>query len=235
MGKVGALILAAGRGTRMGTDTPKQFLEIGGKPLFIYSVEAYLPLVDRVLLVTGEADIPLCKKVLEEFGLKDRVGLVSGGSVRAESSYKGLCALLAEGDFEYVLIHDAARASVTRDIIERCIKTVRAQGTAVAAVPSTDTMKTAGPDGIVTGTPPRSTLFSIQTPQAFRTELLAGAFERLFSETAGDPELLASVTDDSMVVERYSDHPVKLFEGSYRNKKMTVPQDLDLFEKSLAK
>jgi len=233
MGKVGALILAAGRGTRMGTDTPKQFLEVGGKPLFLYSVETYLPLVDRVLLVTGEADIPLCEEILEEYGLKDRVGVVPGGSVRAESSCLGLLALLEEGEYDYVLIHDAARAAVTPEIIERCLDTVRTFGTAVASVPATDTMKIAGPDGLVISTPDRSTLFTIQTPQAFECGLLLSAFGKLFSEAEKDPSLLSRVTDDSMAVETWTDRPVKLFEGSYENRKITVPSDLELFEGAL--
>lgn len=218
--RTAALILAAGKGTRMHADTAKQFMEIGGKPLFLYSVERYLPLVDQVVLVTNEAGLAFAEKTLSDAGLSERVPVCLGGRERFDSSYRGLCFLTTLGDFSHVLIHDAARCLVTEEVIRRVLSDTEKYGASVASVPLRDTVKVADPDGFALSTPDRSTLHVIQTPQGFQLDLILSAYQRFYE--AGSP----FVTDDAMVVERFTDHKVRLTEGDERNIKVTTAEDI---------
>ena len=224
MGKTAALILAAGKSLRMQQAVPKQFMIVKGKPLFIYSVEAYLNEVDLTVVVTNEDAVGDTKQMLEEAGLNGLVPVISGGEERYDSSYQGILYVEKMGGFDTVMIHDAARAFITADVIAEARRMAESQGTAVAAVPLKDTVKVADEKGRVLDTPDRRTLYAVQTPQAFSLSLIKEAYRRFFEAREKDPSL--TVTDDASVVERFTDHEVMLTAGSYGNVKITTAEDL---------
>ena len=224
MGKTAALILAAGKSLRMQQAVPKQFMIVKGKPLFIYSVEAYLNEVDLTVVVTNEDAVEDTKQMLKDAGLDGVVPVISGGDERYDSSYRGILYVESLNGFDTVMIHDAARAFITSDVISEARRMAESQGTAVAAVPLKDTVKVADEKGKVLDTPDRRTLYTVQTPQAFSLSLIKEAYRRFFEEKKKDPSL--TVTDDASVVERYTDHEVMLTAGSYGNVKITTAEDL---------
>lgn len=224
MEKIGAVILAGGKGTRMKSDVHKQFLLWKDKPLFMYSVEKYLSHVQKVILVTGKEDMDLMNSYLEKYGISDQVTLVEGGKERFHSSMNGIRALKKSGDFQYVMIHDAARPFVSSEVILDSISEVKKHGAVISAVQSKDTIKRVDENGMVIETPDRASLFIVQTPQSFEMNLILDAYEKMEkSEKAG-----ISITDDAMVVETFTDHPVYLSKGDYQNVKVTTPEDLTL-------
>ena len=227
MTEFAALVLAGGRGSRMGLDTPKQFLEYRGKPLFLWSALEFLRAGMPVTLVFSPEDLERAKEEAARFGEEiaetgQRLDFTAGGKERFESSFLGLQHLKKQGGCRYVLIHDAARPFVTAEVIGRAKDCVKEFGTAVAAVPSVDTVKIADEAGIVRETPDRSRVFIIQTPQAFGFSELFSAYEAMFSA----PERTFTVTDDSSVMERVKNAEIRLFRGDYANIKITTPEDL---------
>jgi len=243
MSRIAALILAAGKGTRMNSHIPKQFLKMNGRAMFLYSVEQYLPLVDVCIVVTGEEEIEKTTALLMEAGYGDKVYVTAGGKERFNSSMLGLRKLRELGGAEYVMIQDAARPMVTEEIIRRNIEEMKRSDTAITAVPSKDTIKIADEAGNVLSTPDRRSLWVIQTPQGFSTELIEKAFENMMEEARMEAEasgvpvedtlLLKTITDDAMVVETFTDHPVKLVMGDYQNIKVTTPEDVKTAEEIL--
>lgn len=225
--RTAALILAAGKGTRMHSDTAKQFLTVGGKPLFMHSVERYLSCVDQVVLVTNEAGRAFAEQTLKDAGLSGRVPVILGGRERSDSSYAGLCYLEQRGDFTHVLIHDAARCLITEDVIRRVLQDTVTYGAAVASVPLRDTVKIADGTGFVSSTPDRALTYVIQTPQGFELPLILSAFRRFYE--AGAPK----VTDDAMIVERFTERRVRLSEGDESNIKATTEGDLPVIRRFL--
>lgn len=229
MRKAHALVLAAGKGRRMQTDTYKQFLTYRGEALFLQSVRVFLSCGIPVTVVTGEEDIPEVERLLREADLSARPqGLPSpdvtaGGAVRYLSSFEGLRHLQGLGGAEYVLIHDAARPFVTKEMIDQAVKDAEEFGSAVTAVLSKDTVKIADSQGFVADTPDRSRVYLIQTPQVFRFREILDAYEKMLSSD----EDLSSVTDDASVMERFGSARVHLSAGSYRNVKITTPEDLE--------
>lgn len=209
--RVGAVIVAAGSGTRMGR--PKQFLPLAGRPVCEWALKAFLdcPEVVKVALVTTPENI-------REHGARlasDRVAVVEGGATRMGSVHNGFWALPA--DLDAVAVHDGARPLVTPAVIRATVAEALRSGAAVAAVPAKDTLKRAGEGRVVLETPERSAFWQAQTPQTYRRAVLAEALERFSGE--------AGATDESQLVER-SGHPVTLVEASYENLKITTPEDL---------
>lgn len=227
--RTAALILAAGKGTRMHSETAKQFLVIGGKPLFMYSVERYLSCVDQVVLVTNAEGRAFAEQTLSDAGLSERVPVILGGKERYDSSYAGLCFLEQLGTFTHVLIHDAARCLITEDVIRRVLSDTAAYGAAVASVPLRDTVKISDGAGFALSTPDRAGIFVIQTPQGFELPLIISAFRKFYE--AGAP----AVTDDAMIVERYTDRKVRLTPGDENNIKVTTESDLPLIRRLMEK
>ncbi|MHB8577439.1 MAG: 2-C-methyl-D-erythritol 4-phosphate cytidylyltransferase [Dehalococcoidia bacterium] len=215
--QVGAVIVAAGRSSRMG-GVDKLFAPLGGRPLLTYALAVFeaCALIDRIVLVTAADRVESARAALEPFQLKKLEGICAGGERRQDSVRAGLEAL---GRVDTVVIHDAARPLVTAEIIERGLEVVRETGAAIAAVPAVDTFKEADSDGTVLRTIPRERLWAVQTPQVFDFELLL----RAHLQSPGD------VTDDAMLIEALG-HTVKLFLGSPRNLKVTGPDDLLLAE-----
>lgn len=214
----GAIILGGGSGQRMGAKCNKVLLPIAGKSMIVRSVEAFVPLVEQVVVVSREEDMPVMASELAQNGLD--VPMVSGGATRQESVWRGLQAL--SGQCDGVLVHDGARCLVTADVIQRCMASVEECGTGVAAVPVTDTIKTVSDANIALDTPNRTALRAVQTPQGFKTDLLRQAHEQ-----AQRDGFLG--TDDASLVERLG-VPVQLTEGSRRNIKLTTPEDLLMAE-----
>ncbi|MCC8152286.1 MAG: 2-C-methyl-D-erythritol 4-phosphate cytidylyltransferase [Lachnospiraceae bacterium] len=215
-----ALVLAAGKGTRMNSETPKQFLELAGRPLICYALQTFQEsFVDEIILVTGPEQVSYCRtEIVEKYGFYGVKQIVSGGAERYDSVYRGLC---AAQDCDYVYIHDGARPFLDAGMLDRARCCVEECGACAAGMPVKDTMKVTDENNYVRYTPDRSHMWQIQTPQAFSFPVIRQAYERLFEE--GD---LRGVTDDAMVAERYSSVKVRLFEGSYRNIKVTTPEDL---------
>ena len=218
-----AIVLAAGRGRRMGTETAKQYLELQGKPVLAYALEVFeqSSVIDDILLITGEDHIDYCKKeICEKYGIKKVSAVAPGGKERYESVWKALCILKERGQSGYVMIHDGARPFLTEDILERVYRQVQTYKACVVGMPVKDTIKLIDKAGQITESPDRSFVWQAQTPQAFAIPLIIEAFEKQMKEDC------SHITDDAMVVERQMGVPVYMVEGSYRNIKITTPEDL---------
>jgi len=226
MTRIAAILPAAGLGTRMGAETPKQFLELDGEPIFIHTVRriASCQLVTDIIVATrGDVLATLEKRIRgEKFAQSLRV--VRGGDSRQES----VAAALREvsNDTEIVLVHDAVRPFVTREQIVRVIEEARRCQAAILGIPAMDTVKEVKraslPEDValITGTIPRERVVLAQTPQAFSTKLLKEAFARAQADGV-------NASDEAGLVERLG-HNVHVVLGSERNIKITRPADMDL-------
>jgi 2-C-methyl-D-erythritol 4-phosphate cytidylyltransferase len=211
-----ALIVAGGKGTRMGSNVPKQFLELKGVPILVHTVQAFLRYSGalRIILVLPASEIKTWQKVSTRYSLP-AVLLQTGGDTRFQSVKRGLEKIKEEG---LVAIHDGVRPLVSEDIIAASFRLAAIQGSAVASVPLKESLRVTDQQG--TRALDRSQYRLIQTPQTFRTALIRKAYEL--------PEE-PSLTDDASVAER-AGHKISLFEGSYRNIKITDREDLVIAE-----
>lgn len=224
-----AIVLAGGSGRRMGTKVHKQYLLIGGKPVLYYSLKAFqeCSLIDEIILVAGKGEEEYCRKnIVEKYSLSKVSEFAEGGAERYDSVWNGLKKVTEEG---YVFIHDGARPFVDDAMLQRAYKCVTEHGACVAGMPSKDTVKIADGAGFVEATPDRSRVWTVQTPQVFDSELVKEAYAKLMEQPH------EGVTDDAMVVERMMGRPIRLFEGSYENIKLTTPEDLRIAEVFLKK
>jgi 2-C-methyl-D-erythritol 4-phosphate cytidylyltransferase len=223
--KIGAVILAGGQGRRMHSDVQKQYMMLAGRPLITYALQAFEESpVDEIVLVTGAGEESYVRReILEPFQIHRVCAVVPGGKERYHSVYEGL-KMLPECD--YVLIHDGARPLVDQEVIARAIDGALRYKACVAAMPVKDTVKVADGEQFAESTPDRSRLWQVQTPQAFSYSLIRSAYDCMMA----DSELQAGITDDAMVVESQTACRVKLVEGSYRNLKVTTPEDMILAE-----
>lgn len=219
---ISAIVLAGGRGKRMNYHKSKQFIEIKGKPVLVYTLEKFIynKSIDEVILVLPEDEVDYCKKeVLQKYSLKvDRI--VIGGKERQDSVFN---ALEAMEKADIVLIHDGARPFISERIIEEGIKYANIYGAAAPGVTPKDTIKVKSKDNVSVDTPDRNTLVAVQTPQCFKYDEIYQCHRKVKEENA-------IVTDDTSVVERYG-HKVYLYEGDYTNIKITTPEDLILAER----
>nr|WP_295280993.1 2-C-methyl-D-erythritol 4-phosphate cytidylyltransferase [uncultured Blautia sp.] len=223
-GRCTAIVLAAGQGKRMHSKIQKQFLEIGGRPVLYYSLQCFQksPLIRDIILVTGEDMISYCEcEIVGKYGFTKVRKVTAGGKERYDSVYAGL---LCCEDTDYVYIHDGARPFITEDIIQRGYDAVTVTGACVIGMPSKDTVKLADSSGYIKETPDRKIVWNIQTPQIFSRELIRGAYESIRKKD------MSGVTDDAMVVEQETGTRILLVEGSYRNIKITTPEDLAVAE-----
>lgn len=217
--RVTAVLVAAGSSTRMGFD--KLSFDLGGETVLERSVRAFdeCPEVDELVIVTGASSENAQRAAAR---CKKPVRLVKGGSTRAESARSGVAA--AHG--RLVAVHDAARPFVSQSVIADTIAAAARCGAAAPAVPVKDTIKTVAEDGAVTGTPDRSTLRAVQTPQVFEADLLKAALQSALENEV-------PVTDDCSAVERLG-KVVYLIDGDEENLKITTPVDLVIAEAILA-
>ncbi len=223
-----AIVLAAGRGSRMQSDIPKQYMIIDDKPVLYYSLKSFEESsVDDIILVVSQEDVSYCKEnIVDKYHLGKIKAIVSGGLERYWSVKNGL---MAAKDAEYVLIHDAARPCITIDIIERSIKEVIETGACTVGVPVKDTIKVVDDNGYGIDTPPRKFLWQVQTPQSFSYENILKAYH--YMEQTNDTD----ITDDTMIIERYLGIKTKMIWGDYCNIKITTPEDLAVAENFLKK
>lgn len=214
--RAGAVVAAAGESRRMG-GVDKIFTPLLGIPLIVHPLRVFndSPLVDEIVLVVAPARVDEARRLVAERGLSNVRAVCAGGAHRQDSVRAGLEAL---SRCDWVLVHDGARCCVPPSLIEAGLEAVRESGAAIAAVPVVDTVKVVA-DQRVRSTLDRSSLWAIQTPQVFRTELLLDAHRRC-------QEL---VTDDAAMVERLG-IPVRVFMGAYDNLKVTTPEDMLLAE-----
>lgn len=231
--KTAAIVLAAGRGSRMKSRIQKQYLLLKDKPVLYYSLKAFEEsFIDEIILVTGKEEIEYCRKeILEKYGFTKVSHIVAGGKERYNSVFFGLQALT---DCDYVFIHDGARPFVTGQILERAYELVQKEHACVVGMPVKDTIKLADESGFVKETPRRDLLWTIQTPQVFSFALVKKAYASFLER---EQELLArgiKMTDDAMVVETFTDVKTRLVEGSYENIKITTPEDLRIAEALLS-
>lgn len=226
MSKTVAIVLSGGSGKRMKMDIPKQYMEIHGHPLIYYTLAAFeKSSVDEIVFVTAAGEEEYCKKeIVDKYQFQKVKQIVAGGKERYDSVYNGIKSTSAE----YVLVHDGARACVSKEVIEEAIKNVKLYKSAVAAVPVKDTIKMADKDGIVINTPPRDALWQVQTPQAFLYCELKDAYEKMYSLNQCE-----GITDDAMVMEKFGNAKVKLYLADYNNIKVTTPEDVTIVEKIL--
>jgi 2-C-methyl-D-erythritol 4-phosphate cytidylyltransferase len=215
--KTAAIIVAAGRGERMG-GVDKVFASLAGKPVLAWVVAAFqqCDLIEQIVIVLSESSLEQGKRLIKEWGWTKVTDVCLGGERRQDSVLAGLSQLK---DCQWVVIHDGARPLVNEELIKNGLEAAEESGAAVTAVPVTDTIKVAGDDYFVQGTPPRRNLWLVQTPQVFRFDIMARAYRKMEGE----------VTDDAALVERLG-YRVKLYMGSYDNIKITTKNDLALAE-----
>ena len=201
----------------------KMFAPLGGKPVLARVMGTFeaCDSISQIVVVVSEKNIERCRKLVAYEGWHKVTDVCPGGERRQDSVAAGLSRLV---DCDWVIIHDGARPLATADLINRGLEAARETGAAVAAVPVTDTIKVARDDMTVQGTPPRGFLWAVQTPQVFRFDIIARAYQQTKTE----------VTDDASLVEKMG-YKVKLFTGSYDNIKITTPDDLALAEVLLKK
>ncbi|TVY06649.1 2-C-methyl-D-erythritol 4-phosphate cytidylyltransferase [Paenibacillus cremeus] len=216
--KLGIVIVAAGKGSRMKTQESKQYLMIDEKPILVHTLALFdrMEVVDTIVLVTGSADVDRCQQYVEQYGLRKVQHVVTGGSERQDSVYQGLATL--QGKVDWVMVHDGVRPFAAEAHILACLDKAKETDAAVLAVPVKDTIKVVDSDGLIQATPDRRSLWAIQTPQAFRLSMLLQAYE-----SARQDGFLG--TDDAMLVERLG-IKVAVVEADYYNIKITTPEDL---------
>lgn len=217
--KYAAIVLAAGSGKRMNSKVHKQYLIIQDRPVLYYSLKAFEDsAVDEIVLVVGKGEEKFCRKeIVDKYGISKVKAIVEGGKERYHSVFEGL---KQTSDADYVLIHDGARPFVNQDIIRRCMQEVQKYQACVVGMPVKDTIKIADEGGYAKQTPDRKNVWMIQTPQTFSYALIYEAYEEMLKTED------TAITDDAMVLERIKGKKSKLIEGSYRNIKITTPEDL---------
>ena len=217
----GAVVLAGGSGSRMNTKTAKQYLPLNGKPLIYYALRQFQDrAVEKIALVVAEGQQDYCRKeIVGRYGFTKVSAIVSGGSERYLSVHAGLKAL---DGVDYVLIHDGARPCVDQDILNRTMECVAKEDACVVGMPVKDTIKIVDERQMAQKTPDRRCLWQVQTPQAFSYDLICRAYDAVIA--TGEQ----AVTDDAQVLELAFGKTCRLIEGSYRNIKVTTPEDLDI-------
>ncbi|KOA19923.1 2-C-methyl-D-erythritol 4-phosphate cytidylyltransferase [Clostridium homopropionicum DSM 5847] len=225
MNKKYAIIVAAGKGTRMNCKQNKVFLDLKGKPILYYTIKTFEDNenIDNIILVLSEAEIEYCmNNIINKYGIKKVCKIVKGGPTRQNSVMNGL--LVAE-ECDLVLIHDGARPFIDNKIIDDGIKYAKIYGACACGVKPKDTIKIKSVEGFSEGTLKRDTLFSVQTPQCFKYDLILNAHKEAMNKGI-------DATDDTALAEENGDS-VYLYEGSYNNIKITTPEDLIIGEKIL--
>jgi len=218
--KVVGIIASGGRGKRLRSDKPKQFLTVKEKPILAHTLLTFSKCTDisEIILTAPEGFKKVTEDIIDAYDIKGVTRVVIGGADRQETIY---LALKAIDSADVVVIHDAVRPFVTIDLISQTISTARIHGACTLGVPVKDTIKICGTDGFVLSTPKRETLWQIQTPQAFLYQLIKKAHECAHADGY-------STTDDTGLVEHLG-LPVKVIMGSYANVKITTQEDLSHF------
>lgn len=212
-----AVIVAGGRGLRMGGDLPKQFLPIGGKPVLMHTLEHFAPLVDALILVLPEDHIPYWQALCAQYAFRLPVRLALGGETRWHSVRSALSLLPQTG---WVAVHDGVRPFVSTELIEACFEGAESHGAALPALAVTDSLRQRGEAGESIAVE-RSHYVAVQTPQTFSLEQLQRAYALPYSP---------AFTDDASVYEAAGFGAPLLVDGERTNIKLTTPLDLALAE-----
>lgn len=215
-----AVIVAAGTGRRMGGPVSKQYMDLCGKPVLAWTLEAFQKsprITGIILVVTPGQEAYVQLHIVNAYHFSKVRKICAGGRERYDSVYIGLKE--AKG-CDYVFIHDGVRPFVTGEIIERGYLVAQEYGSAICGVPSKDTVKIVDASGVIEETPLRSRVWNVQTPQIFRYDLIRTAYDRMqdFDRTG--------ITDDAMILETMGGSKIRMFTGSYENIKITTPEDL---------
>jgi 2-C-methyl-D-erythritol 4-phosphate cytidylyltransferase/2-C-methyl-D-erythritol 2,4-cyclodiphosphate synthase len=215
---VTAIIAAAGSGTRVGSATPKQLIDIGGGSMLQHSARVFYehPRIDEIVVVLPKDQTSLSLATARDPALRPSVRIVAGGERRQDSVANAFECVSA--DAEIVLVHDAARPFVSAELIDRVIDTAAQHGAAIAALQSRETVKQVDAAGVIVGTIPREKIYLAQTPQGFRRDVLAQA---IASARSG-----VEATDEASLAER-AGYKVHVVDGDAGNVKVTTLQDLD--------
>ncbi|MGI8556686.1 MAG: 2-C-methyl-D-erythritol 4-phosphate cytidylyltransferase [Pyrinomonadaceae bacterium] len=216
-----AIIVAAGNGTRFGTKTPKQFLELNRKPLIIHTLERFenCPQIDQIILVLSSTETQNFLNLAKKYNLKKLAKIAAGGKTRAASVFNGLKTIRAVGE-TIVAVHDGARPLVTSAEIAATVEKAATDGAACLVARITDTIKKVS-DGKIIETIDRLLLRRALTPQCFQYDILKRAFE--------NADLSEAATDECFLVEK-AGYKISTVEGNARNIKITHPEDLALAE-----
>ncbi len=223
--KCTAVIVAGGSGKRMGTSVSKQFLELQGQPILAHTLRAFqnAEKITQIVLVVPQEQCDYVKQeIVKKYAFDKTAAVVSGGAERYDSVYRGI--LACDPDTDIVYIHDGVRPFIDGKLIEEGYQACIQYGNAVCGVPSKDTVKVTDDDANVVATPDRAHVWSVQTPQIFRYREIKAAYEKLQGEDK------TGVTDDAMVMEKFGNCAVHMYTGSYRNIKITTPEDLEIAE-----
>jgi 2-C-methyl-D-erythritol 4-phosphate cytidylyltransferase len=220
---ISAIIVAAGKGLRMGTSRPKQFLRLGSLPILARTLRVFdgCSSIDEIVVVLPEPDIEYFRnEILPRAALKKDPCVAAGGRYRQDSVMNGLTAVKDKAGL--VLIHDGVRPLVTTDLIEAVAQGAKKWGACIPVVPATDTVKRVDKSGVILETPSRHTFRLAQTPQGFRYSIIQQAHENAAANGV-------EATDDASLVEALG-VDVRTIEGSRRNIKITTSEDLALAE-----
>ena len=219
--KAVAIIPAAGIGTRMRSASPKQFLTLEGSPIIVHTLRKFVQCkhIHKIIVPLRKSDVAHLESLLEQEQLSNIVQLVPGGAHRQDSVYNGFKEI--DDENAVVVVHDAVRPFVEVESIEAILKEASEKGSAILAIPSVDTVKQIERN-LVVATLPRDKIVLVQTPQAFRYQILREGFERAKIDHFHS-------TDESSLVERLG-YEVSVLRGSERNIKITKPADLPLAE-----
>lgn len=216
------LIMAAGSGTRMGSDTPKQFLEVNGEPILWHTLKAFNDnkSVDAIYIVTNRSYFNKVNEVSAEF--EKVIDLVEGGETRQESVFNGLKYLKKNGmiDEDIVLIHDAARPLVSDEIITNNVLACEKEGAVVTSISASDSIVRSTDNETISQSENRKEIYQNQTPQTFKLGIVYSAYKKFENE-------LTKYTDDGQIVFAYG-QKIHLVNGSKLNFKVTTPEDLEM-------
>ncbi len=226
MTRITAILPAAGMGTRMGGETPKQFLELDGAPILLHTLRrlASCEIITEIIVATRVEELPRIAERCRQEKFRQTVRVVKGGASRQESVTAAL--ELIGDDVELVAVHDAVRPFVTCEQVARVIEEARKRGAAILGIPAMDTVKEVKRSSLpqdvalITGTIPRERIVLAQTPQVFRTKLLKEAFAKAAADGV-------NASDEAGLVERLG-YDVYVVHGTERNIKITKPSDMEL-------
>ncbi|MFR3559741.1 MAG: 2-C-methyl-D-erythritol 4-phosphate cytidylyltransferase [Paraclostridium sordellii] len=223
----GVIIVAAGTGSRMKKDINKQFIKLDNKEIIAYTIDKFYindEIDDIVVVIKKDEEDYFKENILEKYNFKN-IKIAYGGEERQDSVYNGIQKL--DKNCEVVLVHDGARPFVTEEIINNSIQEAKKYNAVVVGVKVKDTIKVVGEEGNIVDTPNRKYLWSVQTPQVFKYDIITKAYENAYNENYYG-------TDDAMLVEKIG-YDVKMIEGSYDNIKITTQEDLNFGEQILRK
>ena len=228
------IIVAGGKGLRMGGDVPKQFLPIGGRPVLMHTLQRFRDYSEelQIILVLPRGQQEYWKELCKEYGFTVEHRVADGGATRFHSVQNGL-ALIPDDAQGVVGVHDGVRPFVSLDVIARCYDTARQTGTAIPVVPVVETLRHIDNEEQASRTVSRADYRLVQTPQTFDIQLLKAANSHALSVSGDSVAAIAALfTDDASVVEAYG-HTVTLVDGNRENIKITTPFDLKVAEAML--